>query len=143
MPITEDKYHIDAKSGCWVWLGSKRGEYGKVYYKGRGRAAHRVAWELWVGPIPEKLLVLHRCDNKPCINIEHLFLGSHQDNVHDKCLKKRHSHGISHGNCKLTEKQVKEIRSTLFRAKHFVKKYGITQSTVSDIRTRTTWKHID
>lgn len=79
------------ESGCWEWIGSKRHfGYGQVYFKGRpGRKAHRVAWERTYGPIPEGMGVLHKCDNPPCINPDHLFLGTPEDNVQDMFKKGR------------------------------------------------------
>ena len=81
---------------CWVWgAGSfKRvkkmpGRYGGFWLDGRMRYAHRVAWEVFVGEIPPGMNVLHRCDNPPCCNPDHLFLGTQKDNVHDMMAKDR------------------------------------------------------
>lgn len=68
--------------------------YGVRYYKGKSWAAHRAEWDEKVGPIPEGIFVLHHCDNKPCREIKHLFLGTHQDNMDDKVRKGRQSQGI-------------------------------------------------
>src|SRR5256885_74384 len=77
-------------SGCWEWVGSKRElGYGQVRYKGRSARAHRIAWELTFGEIPDGRSVLHKCDNPPCINPDHLFLGTQQDNVDDMFRKGR------------------------------------------------------
>jgi hypothetical protein len=75
---------------CIVWTGERVGMgYGRVSYKGRRPLAHRVAWELANGPIPDGLLVLHRCDNPPCCNANHLFLGTSKDNADDRDAKGR------------------------------------------------------
>jgi hypothetical protein len=79
------------ESGCRLWLAScdSRG-YGHIWDKGKLRIAHRVAWELTNGPIPDGLWVLHRCDVRRCVNPAHLFLGTHDDNMHDMVRKGRH-----------------------------------------------------
>lgn len=75
---------------CWPWTGSRtRTGYGKCSVDGRHVAAHRLAWQLTNGPIPDGLHVLHRCDNPPCCNPGHLFLGTHTDNVRDMLAKGR------------------------------------------------------
>jgi hypothetical protein len=97
---------------CWIWHGSKTNQgYGEInYHNGLDRHsnhneyAHRVAWELTNGRIPEFMKVLHRCDNRLCVNPSHLFLGSLSDNFKDCLLKNRHP------NKKLTNQQIHEIR---------------------------------
>ena len=82
--------------GCWLWTGSKTGPgpyttggYGTVYWRGEYLLAHRVMWELANGPIPEGMHVLHRCDVRNCVRPDHLFLGTHQDNMADMARKGR------------------------------------------------------
>lgn len=80
----------EPNTGCWLWMGSTwGGGYGQVRINRRTRFAHRVAWEVSNGPIPNGLFVLHRCDNPPCVNPAHLFLGTHQDNMDDMMRKGR------------------------------------------------------
>lgn len=83
---------------CWLWTGARAGGYGKVYVGGRSGGmvgAHRVAWEVLVGPIPDGLRVLHRCDNPPCVRadpdpaLSHLFIGTQSDNLRDMAAKGR------------------------------------------------------
>jgi len=64
--------------------------YGRRYYKGKQWRAHRAAWDEEIGPIPEGISVLHHCDNKPCHNVRHLFLGTQKDNMQDMVSKGRH-----------------------------------------------------
>lgn len=75
------------QTGCWEWMGY-RARYGVIKY-GSVKKVHRVAWEIFVGPIPNGLNVLHKCDNPPCFNPDHLFLGTQADNVRDCCRKGR------------------------------------------------------
>lgn len=75
---------------CWPWTGAVTGKgYGKISLAYRHRNAHRVAFELWHGPIPDGLLVCHRCDNRPCCNPAHLFVGTAKDNAEDMMAKGR------------------------------------------------------
>lgn len=82
--------HVDKSGGCWVWLGTRHGKgYGHVKSGGVVRKAHRVSWEMVHGPIPDGLLVCHRCDNPPCVRPDHLFLGTARDNTQDSISKGR------------------------------------------------------
>src|SRR5882724_11171101 len=96
-------------NGCWEFIGARHTQgYGLLRYNGKQARAHRVAYDLVVGDIPDGIQVLHICDNPPCVNPEHLFLGTDQDNMNDKVMKGRHSYGEAHG--KLTNNQVLEMR---------------------------------
>ena len=82
---------VDPETGCHVWTSTlAKGGYGRVLV-----SAHRLAWELAHGPIPEGMLVLHKCDNPPCCNPEHLFIGTVADNMADKTRKKRARNGYT------------------------------------------------
>lgn len=89
-PRFHANYEMITESGCWIWMGAcnQRG-YGQIRRKGRSVGAHRLSWELHNGPIPEGLQVLHKCDVPPCVNPEHLFLGTQKDNIHDAIKKGR------------------------------------------------------
>ena len=80
----------EPNSGCLIWIGPAHWKgYGQIHKDGKKQRAHRVAWTLKNGPIPEGLCVLHHCDMPPCINPDHLFIGTQQDNVADMIAKGR------------------------------------------------------
>ena len=86
---------LDPKTGCLLWAASRnRSGYGHLFWKGVPQLAHRAAWLARHGPIPKGLYVCHRCDVRPCINPDHLFLGTHKDNMIDKALKMGHGRRI-------------------------------------------------
>lgn len=85
---------VDPETGCWLHQGiTAQSGYGMVRVKFRLWPAHRFMWVASRGAVPEDWMVLHRCDVKNCINPDHLFLGTHLDNVQDKCVKGRHRNG--------------------------------------------------
>jgi hypothetical protein len=104
-------------NGCWVWTAGKNREYGTFNLNGRGKApvkAHRLSWYIVHGELPDDMHVCHKCDNPSCVNPDHLFLGTTQDNLGDMRNKGRQGHPDNHGErnpaSKLTQAQVKEIR---------------------------------
>lgn len=105
--------------------------------------AHREAWEKANGPIPEGLFVLHKCDNRACREITHLFLGTHQDNMDDCVAKGRIARGETTRHFKLLEKDVREIRSSELSGLELAEKFGVAPSVISRVRTFKTWRHVD
>jgi len=133
---------------CWLWTAglTKRGKYGQFMVRGRVLKAHRLAFELLRGPVNE-LCVCHHCDNPPCCNPGHMFLGTHERNHNDMRAKKRHfvpdsPKGELHHSACLTVEQVKLIRSSPERGTDLAKKLGVTQSAVSRVRLGKVWKHV-
>lgn len=94
--LWENVKKLEGESACWVWTGAVRyNGYGHIRIRtgisqAVWRATHRIAWELTCGPIPEGLEVCHRCDNPLCVRLDHLFLGTHADNMTDCRAKGRH-----------------------------------------------------
>ena len=132
---------------CLEWQGCRQ---PNGYGASGTRAAHRVAYELHKGPIPPGMLIMHSCDNPPCVNPDHLSVGTARDNVLDCINKGRRggacNQGEKNNTTKLTEVQVLEIRRTHQRTfgenTRLAKIYGVNQHTISDIVKGKTWTHL-
>lgn len=85
----DEKVKFGKSDECWEWLGWRLDGYGRMRWRGRVQGAHRVSWFLMYGEIPDGMLVLHHCDNRGCVNPDHLFLGTNQDNIDDRERKGR------------------------------------------------------
>ena len=147
----ERRYIPEPNSGCWLWLGAIgcEDDRGLISVNGGPIAAHRVAWLLYCGEIPKGMRVLHTCDVPSCVNPDHLWLGSQWDNIND-CKKKGrfkpptdHSFpGERHGNSKLTDENILEMRTGALSNKEYAQKFDIDRRYVSRIRTGRAWKHL-
>lgn len=136
---------------CWIWRPSAESNHHGRFHIGKlGKAmigSHRWSYEFNLGPIPNDMLVCHRCDNPPCVNPGHLFLGTSSDNMKD-CVQKGRSvnnRGESCGTAKLTNKQVLDIRSRSVcwgSEKRLAKEFGVNPNTICHIRKGRTWKHV-
>jgi hypothetical protein len=136
---------IDATGDCWLWNGSRTpngyGKFGKDY-------AHRLIWEILVGPIPDGLIVCHHCDVKNCVNPDHLFVGTYADNTADMVQKGRqrwdvNKAGERNGRATFTREQVERIRAEADQGtsqKELIQRYAAPQSTINHIVRRYTWK---
>ena len=157
----DEKWIPEPNSGCWLWTATENGNgYGRIWAFGSLQVAHRVSWILRNGEIPiidgidiRGTCVLHRCDNTFCVNPDHLFLGTHQDNMQDKMNKGRHVSNAPKGDecpsSKLTSEQVLLVRRfTVLRGaarwSHGLigKMFGVNRSTISVISRGDTWKSI-
>lgn len=134
---------------CWVWQANKLPTgYGLFRIGDSMQRAHRVAYRLTYGSFPEKLQVLHKCDNPSCVRPDHLWLGTNTDNVRDKVLKGRASSlaGEANPKAKLTAAQVIEMRkyweSGEYTQGALAKMFNIRLGTVSGVVNRTAWRNI-
>lgn len=153
-----EKVDVRGPDECWPWTACKLPPYGygQINDHGRARLASHVCWELHFGPIPDGMDVLHSCDNPPCVNPAHLFLGTDADNTADKMAKGRHRYGLGkrygnervppkgeeHGMSKMTAAQVIEIRQMRGTQRAIGDHFGITQAQVSNIKLRKHWKEV-
>ena len=139
---------LDKSGECWLWTGYITSwGYGTIRDEnGVKIPAHRAAWQVANGPIPEGMSVLHECDVRPCCNPVHLHLGTHIDNMREVCERERGTLGESDKHAKLTESQVRAIRAQWDAGdviqKDIAREYGITRSAVGYIVRRDTWRHI-
>lgn len=138
------RYEVCEETGCWEWSGNTSGGYGRVRHNGRYIVAHRGSYIIHVGEIPDGLLVCHHCDNRSCINPDHLFLGTHSENTQDMLNKGRGLTGEKSTSAKLCEVDVLLIRDleSVKPQQVIADWFGVCQAHVSDIIRRKTWKHI-
>lgn len=158
-----DKCRFEAKidkqeNGCWIWKSSKGNSgYGKFHIRGKPMLTHRYSYELYKGSIPKGMCICHSCDNKLCVNPDHLWIGTQKDNAQDakkkgllpnlKGLKKPQSFiGQNHHSSKLKNEDVFRIRQ-LYRegtsGYRLHKIYNVTKKCISDILNNKTWKHLN
>ena len=157
---------VNHETGCWFWTGCcNRSGYGMITISSKlckiVSYVHRVMWEEKFGKIPDGLYVCHHCDNPPCINPDHLFLGTHQDNMDDGKKKGRFASGERHyqfghperffrgennGMSKLTEQDVRDIRRKFkvpgILLRHLAEEYKVHLRTIQNVVNYNTWKHV-
>lgn len=138
---------IDGATGCWVWNGYRmRLGYGRVALDGKAVSAHRASYMTFRGPIPKGAFVCHTCDNRACINPDHLYLGNHATNMRDMTARQRHpgggQRGEEHYAAKLTERDVREMRASGQHYADAAKKYGITKGYAWSVINGYTWRNV-
>lgn len=149
-------YSPEPTSGCWLWTGFvQHFGHGNIRYNGRYWSAHRLAWTLVNGPIPDGMCVCHRCDVPACGNVDHLFLGTAGDNTRDMVRKGRNRggrvpydsqvRGESQPRSKLTDAGVVELRSRVANGEKIARicrEYGVSQQSAWNAVHRITWRHV-
>jgi hypothetical protein len=134
------------ENGCIEWFGCVGGGgYGLIRVLGKNYPAHRVAYSLRHGKIPKGMVVCHHCDNPPCVNVDHLFLGTVQDNATDMVEKGRANCGVDHHSHKLNPEKVLQIRSRYQEGESVCslsKEFGIGPTSTQKVIDRVTWKHV-
>lgn len=136
-------YEVGEKDECWLWLGGISGNgYGAVCENRRVLLAHRVQYTISIGPIPGGMLVLHSCDNRACVNPNHLRLGTHKENMRDRRVRSRTAIGSRTGNNKLIEEEVKEILTSSESNVVLAAKYGVHHKSIARLRRGVGWQHV-
>jgi hypothetical protein len=132
--------------GCWEWTGTRNHQgYGQLRAFDRTLwSSHRLSWFLHSGAIPNGLWVLHKCDNRPCVRPDHLFLGTHVDNVNDKVSKTRQAWGEA---CKKKLKvgdviEILRLRKEQVSLSKVARQFGVTKQVISGISRNKIWKQI-
>jgi hypothetical protein len=134
---------------CWLWVGTVQNTgYGTLNTQGKIVGAHRLAYEILVGPIPNGFSVLHTCDVRRCVNPTHLFVGTQADNILDMTKKHRHPHGETHGKARLDEAAVRVIRQaysaepTEKNKRTLGERFGVSWLTIHDVVLLYSWRHV-
>lgn len=134
---------IDTGTGCWNWTGKLNGNgYGRVAVGRGGVLMHRASWEIVNGPIPKGMGALHKCDNPKCVNPDHIFLGTQEDNMKDMAAKHRSSCGVRRYNAKLSEEAVRHIREDDRVSSAIAMDYGVSRRLISGIKNLERWGHV-
>jgi hypothetical protein len=165
---TQERFWLKVHKGdgCWEWIGSRSQAgkgYGQFWLEGRLRAAHRLIWMWERGAIPEGMHVCHACDNRACVRIDHLFLGTRFDNMADAAQKGRNAmqlypernafrgpnrpqvRGEQQGNAKLTAAKVRELRALAAQgwpSTQLAERFGVHDGHVRRLVARKAWAHV-
>jgi hypothetical protein len=141
------RVQINGPDECWPWTAGKTGAgYGAFWLSGKVLQAHRIAYALTHGPIPDGVIIRHKvCDNPPCVNPKHLAPGSHADNKADSTAQNRHLHGERHPMTPLTAADVIALREAHVagaRPGDLARQYGISATAIINILKGRTWRSV-
>jgi len=146
--MTKDQERIERLSapvpeiGCWVWMGCVANSgYGLAQSNRRGKlvSAHRLSYEAYKGDIPEGMIVAHACDNRLCVNPNHLWIATHKQNSQDMVKKHRQASKEKVGGAKLTEEQVSFIRESDLSHRKLGNMFGVSHANIGYIKRQLTW----
>lgn len=141
-----------SSSNCYEVTSHKVGSHGypQVQHKRQTTPAHRKIYEECFGEIPHNLVVRHKCDNRLCVNPEHLEIGTYKDNNHDAIKRGRNAFGERNSQAKLSDSKVREIKSVFYQSEvdkslmnELSRKYNVHINTLYDIYYNKTWKHVE
>ena len=146
-----NKVEVRGPDECWPWQAASTTKGYGIYTRGKlGKRrvyAHRYAYEMLVGPIPDGMFCMHKCDNPSCVNPKHLTVGTCSDNLRDMVMKGRSSRGEKRWCAKLTEDDVRAIRTRYATGKvstySLAGEYGASQSAIQLVVHHKTWKHVE
>jgi hypothetical protein len=127
---------IVSETGCWEWQGAESAGYGVMMRNRQRLRVHRLSYELWCGPVPDGMVMRHKCDNPCCVNPSHLEPGTQAQNIHDIVVRGRH------GRTKLTLEQIDAIRASAEPNRAMADKYGVGIIAIRRARNGETWKHV-
>ncbi len=147
-----DKVNVNIKKPCWFWMGERNEKgYGRVWLNGFTKRAHRIAYSLVVGRIPAGMWVLHHCDQPPCVNPEHLYLGTVKENGRDAKERGCMAFGERHTFAKLNNAKVRQIRHLYALTKGSIRawshlklarRFGVSKTTIGHTLIRKCWSHV-
>jgi hypothetical protein len=142
------KVKINKPDECWPWTGKKHPYgYGVCKRKRKGYLTHRMAYEFAKGKIPNNHLICHHCDNPPCCNPRHLFVGTHSDNRLDAASKHRLSHGTHRHNAVLDDNKVRYILSMycprVYTQQKLADELGVSRELIRYVVSKGGWKHVE
>ena len=134
---------VEKSDECWLWNGLILSNgYGQIKTPLGKKSVHRLSWEMHRGPIPRGMFVCHRCDVRECVNPDHLFLGTAADNNRDMREKLRHVRGDRVRGSRLTPQQAAEIRASDEPRSVLAERYGVSGTSIRNIKARKTWAWI-
>jgi hypothetical protein len=144
VPAPTGPHYAGLEGPCMIWRHSSDGRHGTVLIGTKKYLTHRLAWEKANRQaVPDGMQVLHRCDRPACIAPSHLRVGTHQDNMDDKVVRGRQPRGVQSRQAKLTEEQVRQVRSAPGRHADIARRFGISADQVGTIKRREQWQHVE
>lgn len=130
-------------NGCWKWMAARHPDgYGNICVDARTLPAHKFFYMLFIGPVPVGMECCHTCDTPECVNPDHLFLGTHLDNMKDMAEKQRSTIGERHSKAKLSDEAVRVIRQSTESTSALAATFGVHANTINEVRARRRWQHV-